>query len=56
MKKSTVATLIVFLILIPLTLFLGSRLSGRSYYITSTLVIIEILIPFIMAFEPLFWI
>lgn len=51
MKKSTVATLIVFLILIPLTLFLGSRLSGRSYYITSTLVIIEILIPFIMAFE-----
>lgn len=51
MKKSNIATLIVFLILIPLTLFLGSRLSGRSYYITSTLVIIEILIPFLMAFE-----
>ena len=51
MKKSTIATLIVFLILIPLTLLLGSRLSGRSYYITSTMVIIEILIPFIMAFE-----
>lgn len=51
MKKSTIATLIVFLILIPLTLFLGSKLSGRSYYITSTLVIIEILVPFLMAFE-----
>ena len=51
MKKSNIATLIVFLILIPLTLFLGSRLSGRAYYITSTLVIIEILIPFLMAFE-----
>ena len=51
MKKSNIATLIVFLILIPLTLFFGSRLSGRAYYITSTLVIIEILIPFLMAFE-----
>lgn len=51
MKKSNIATLIVFLILIPLTLFLGSRLSGRAYYITSTLIIIEILIPFLMAFE-----
>ena len=30
MKKSHIATLIVFLVLIPLTLILGSRLSGRS--------------------------
>lgn len=51
MKKSTLATLIVLFILIPATLFLGGRLNGRSYYITSTLVIIEILIPFLMAFE-----
>lgn len=51
MKKSTIATLIVFLVLIPATLLLGRRLSGRSYYITSTLVIVEILVPFIMAFE-----
>lgn len=51
MKKSTIATLIVFLVLIPATLLLGRSLSGRSYYITSTLVIVEILVPFIMAFE-----
>jgi len=51
MKKSTIATLIVFLVLIPLTLFAGSKIPGRGYYITSTLVIVEILIPFIMAFE-----
>ena len=51
MKKSHIATLAVFLVLIPLTLFLGSRLSGRSYYITGTLIIIELLIPFFLAFE-----
>ena len=51
MKKSTIAMLAVVLILIPATLFLGSRLSGRSYYLTSTLVILEILAPFFMAFE-----
>ena len=51
MKKSTIATLIVFFLLIPATLFLGSKLQGRSWYITGTLVIIEVLIPFIMAFE-----
>ena len=51
MKKSNVATLIVFLLLIPLTLFLGTKLSGRGYYITGTLIIIELMIPFFMAFE-----
>ena len=51
MKKSNLAMLLIFLIAIPLTLVLGSKLSGRSYYITSTLVIIEILIPFLLAFE-----
>ena len=51
MKKSTIATLIVLFLLIPATLFLGSKLQGRSYYITGTLVIIEVLIPFILAFE-----
>ncbi len=51
MKKSTIATLIVFFLLIPATLLLGSGLQGRSWYITGTLVIIEVLIPFIMAFE-----
>lgn len=51
MKKSMWATLLVLLLLIPATLYLGAHLPGRSYYITSTLVILEILIPFIMAFE-----
>ena len=51
MKKSNIVTLIVFLLLIPLTLFLGTKLSGRGYYITGTLIIIELMIPFFMAFE-----
>lgn len=51
MKKSHIATLLVFFLLIPATLFLGTRLPGRSYYITGTAIIIELLIPFFMAFE-----
>lgn len=51
MKKSNIAALLVFMLLIPATLYLGTRLSGRGYYITSTLVIIELMIPFFMAFE-----
>lgn len=51
MKRSHIASLGVFLLLIPLTLFLGTRLPGRSYYITGTLIIIELMLPFFMAFE-----
>ena len=51
MKKSNIATLIVFLLLIPLNLFLGTKMSGRGYYITGTLIIVELMIPFFMAFE-----
>ena len=51
MKKSNIATLIVFLLLIPATLYLGSKLPGRSYYITGTLIVLELMIPFFMAFE-----
>jgi len=51
MKRSHWATLLVFLVLIPLTLFLGKFLPGRSYYITVTLIIAELLIPFFLAFE-----
>ena len=40
-----------FLLVIPLTLFLCMRLPGRGYYITSTLVIVELLVPFLLAFE-----
>ena len=51
MKKSNIAILIVFLICIPLTLYFGTMAARRSFYITGTLVIIELLIPFFMAFE-----
>ncbi len=51
MKKSHIATLIVFLLLIPATLFLGTKLPGRSYYLTGTLIIVELMLPFFMAFE-----
>ena len=51
MKKSNIATLLIFLLAIPATLILGSGMSGRWYYLTSTLIIIELLIPFFMTFE-----
>ena len=51
MKKSNIVTLLVFLLLIPATLYLGTKIPGRSYYITGTLIILELMIPFFMAFE-----
>lgn len=51
MKKSHIVTLFVFLLLIPATLYLGIRLPGRSFYITGTLIILEMMLPFFMAFE-----
>lgn len=44
-------TLLVVLFLIPATLYLGSLLPGRSYYLTSTLIVLYTLFPFFMAFE-----
>ena len=51
LKRSDFAMLLVFFLAIPLTLWLGMKLSGRAYYFTSTMIIIEILIPFFLAFE-----
>lgn len=51
MKKSNIVTLLIFFLLIPATLFLGTNIPGRSYYITSTLMILELMVPFFMAFE-----
>ena len=34
MKKTTLFTLLTALVLIPATLYLGSRMSGRWYYFT----------------------
>ena len=42
---------VVLLGLIPLTIYLGSKLPGRSYYLMSAVIAIEILIPFFMSFE-----
>ena len=51
MKKSHIATLLIFLIAIPATLVLGIQLPGKWYMLTTSLVIAEILIPFFLAFE-----
>ena len=51
MKRSTVCSILSILLLIPATLYLGIRLPGRWYYLTSTLIIIETMIPFFLAFE-----
>lgn len=51
MKRSTIVTLLVFVLLMPLTLYFGTKLPGRSYYITGTLMILEMLVPMFMSFE-----
>ena len=51
MKKSHIATLLVFFLAIPATLFLGGKLPGRGFYITGTAIIIQLMLPFFMAFE-----
>ena len=51
MKKSRIATLLVFFLLIPATLLLGTKLSGRNFYITGTLIILELMLPLFLAFE-----
>lgn len=51
MKKSRIAMFLTLLVLVPLTIFFGSKLPGRSYYLTSTLILVEIMLPFFLAFE-----
>ena len=51
MKRSVLISLAVLLVLIPATLFLGTRLTGRMYYLTSTLVVLETMLPFFLRFE-----
>ena len=51
MKRSILISLAVIFLLIPGTLYLGIRLPGRMYYLTSTLMIIEMMLPFFLAFE-----
>ena len=51
MKKTTIVSLLTLLVLIPATLYLGTHLHGRWYYLTSTLVILEAMVPFFLIFE-----
>lgn len=51
MKKSTVLSVLVIVVLVPLTLWLGTILPGRAYYLTSTLIIFETMLPFFFLFE-----
>ena len=51
MKKSTLFSLLTILVLIPGTLYLGIHMTGKAHYLTSTLIIIEVMLPFFVAFE-----
>ena len=51
MKKSKYVSFLALLVLIPATLYLGTHLKGRWYYLTSTLVILETMLPFFFVFE-----
>ena len=51
MKKSGIFSVLVIFLLVPLTLLLGTKLKGRAYYLMSTLVVIEIMLPFFFRFE-----
>ncbi len=51
MKRYRLFSLLILFLLIPLTLFLGSRMRGRWHYLTSTLVILEVMLPFFFRFE-----
>lgn len=51
MKKSRIATLAVFFVMIPATLYLGTKIPGKSYYLTATLIIVWLMVPFFMKFE-----
>ena len=51
MKRSNLVTHFVFFLLIPATVLLGKQLPGRSYYITGTLLILELMIPMFVTFE-----
>lgn len=51
MKRSAWLSVLVTVVLIPATLWLGTRLPGRWYYLTSTLIIFETMLPFFLLFE-----
>ena len=50
-KPSRVVMVVMLLVVIPLTLYFGRLIPGRSWYLLSGIVGVEILIPFMMSFE-----
>ena len=51
MRKSTLASQLTLFLLIPATLFLGTQVKGRWYYLISTMIIMELMLPFFFRFE-----
>ena len=51
MKKSTFFSILAIFLLIPLALWLGTRVKGRWYYLISTMIILELMVPFFLRFE-----
>lgn len=51
MKKSTLFSILTIFVLVPATLYLGTKIKGRWYYLISTMVVIEIMLPFFFTFE-----
>ena len=50
MKKSNIALLVAFFLGIPLALYIGSLFSMKGYYVASVLILLELMVPFLMAF------
>ncbi len=52
LTKRTITAAIMIVLLIPVTLFVGTRYFGnRKYYFTSLLVMLECMLPFFLVFE-----
>ncbi len=51
MKKSTLCSLFTLFAVIPATLYWGTTLDGKGYYLVSTLIILEATLPFYLSFE-----
>ena len=51
MKRSKLASFLVLFVMIPATLYLGTQLKGRWFYLTATLIAIETMVPFFLLFE-----
>lgn len=49
--KRIIVDLLLIFIAIPATMYMGRRLEGRQYYITSLLIILYAMIPFFIVFE-----